>query len=207
MKLLLLYALFLVTIFYNPKPISAEQGKLPAIVRLHDSTTGTFFCSGTVISPHIILTAAHCVAVTPLLGPLIISIRSNDGQDLGVEAVVLGADNRGDVALLGGDFAAFNTMRYSVEPTQIINSFKGSKIMACGFPKAGKLWCSDFKFHSLENFQMKGEGFLYPGMSGGPVIDVYNGIVIGVNTAVSSNFILLSPIVEIFAALGVPEPN
>ena len=50
---------------------------------------------------------------------------------------------------------------------------------------------------------MKGTGNLYPGMSGGPVIDQTTGKIIGVNHAVDSENILVSDTIELFDNLEV----
>ena len=178
------------------------QPKLGAIVRLHDVISGRFFCSGTVISDSLVLTAAHCLAM-----PVGISVRTIDGVERGVLATVVNADSRGDLGLIKGDFKQFEKLPISIEPDDVINSFKYGRVQACGYPRAGKLWCTKFTFKAAANFQFAGDGTLYPGMSGGPVIDMVTGNVIGVNTAVDEyGRIILSPIIELWADLDVnPE--
>jgi hypothetical protein len=52
-------------------------------------------------------------------------------------------------------------------------------------------------------FLMGAQGFLFPGMSGGPVIDMYTGRVIALNSAVSEHMVLLAPIFGIMTILGL----
>lgn len=180
-----------------------------SIVRLHDMETGRFFCSGVVISDSLILTAAHCVVrenpLSMLFGPDIVrrvEIRSINGQPLGIYADLAAANPRQDVALLSGSFSEFDHMNVEVKPQAIEDSFLHSKhLKACGYPAGGKLVCSTITSVRHMNFGFGANGFLYPGMSGGPVIDEETGNVIGLNTAVDGERVYLSPTEELFNQL------
>lgn len=180
-------------------------GRIPqnhSIVRLH-TLEGQFFCSGVVVGRHTIFTAAHCVD-----GADQISVRGEDGKPLGVVAKVAGANGRADFAILRGDFRRFAARPADIDPRSIMKDIQSNKrkIIACGYPWAGKLFCSTVTDRVVMNFQIAGEGSLWPGMSGGPVIDAATGHVIGVNSAMSGSKMIFTPLVEIYAALDVsPE--
>jgi S1-C subfamily serine protease len=57
--------------------------------------------------------------------------------------------------------------------------------MSCGFPYGQKrLYCSTIKPKAKEFFNLIADGDIFPGMSGGPVIDILTGEVVGVNSKV-----------------------
>lgn len=178
-----------------------------SIVRLHDVSTGRFFCSGVVISKTEILTAAHCVVRESFFGADIVrrvEIRSIDGQPLGLFAELINANPRQDVALLSGTFDVFDHMNVETRPQAIENSFlHSSHLKACGYPAGGALVCSTISRAKHMNFGFTADGWLYPGMSGGPVIDEDTGLVIAVNTAVADDRVYLSPTVELYNQLGL----
>lgn len=179
--------------------------KLGAIVRLHTTSDGGFFCSGTIISPHLLLTAAHCVQPMLFIKPVKVSVRPASGQDIGAVGVTIGRDVRGDVALVMGDFSMFETMGIASNPTENVNAMLHDDLQACGYPRAGELFCAQFKFTNKEAFMSAGYGFLWPGMSGGPVIDVRTQRVVAVKSAVAAGgLVLVADVVEIFANLSIP---
>lgn len=196
------------SLLLRPVEITPPNKKLDtSIIRLHDAGNGEFFCSGTVINDTQILTAAHCVVRSTVFGAYLVSkveIRTQDGAVLGVFAKVLAANPRQDVALLEGDFRLFDKRNIEINPAKLERSFLNSrKIIACGYPAGGKLVCTRVTNVTHQLFGFSADGFLYPGMSGGPVIDIETNTVIGVNTAVLENRIYLSPLPELFKQLGL----
>jgi S1-C subfamily serine protease len=135
-----------------------------------------------------------------------VEVRSFDDADLHLVAKVIGADDRLDQATIEGDFSAFDQMPVEIRPVKLEEMFlKGHHIVACGFPMGGSPVCSDITNIHRMALQFAGEGFLFPGMSGGPVIDADTGTVIGVNTAVQDNGeVILSSAVEEWISLGIP---
>lgn len=180
-----------------------------SIVRLHDEK-GRFFCSGTVISNHRILTAAHCVVQDfGFYGTMVIAkvqIRTQDNKVVGY-AVVEAANPRQDLAMLRGEFTALDKRQVMTNMNEISDAFLKlpAKILACGYPDAGPLRCARISYLDRENFAFAGRGGLYPGMSGGPVFDLRSGKIIAVNTAVEGNHVILSPLIELYAQLGLNE--
>src|ERR1019366_6410430 len=109
---------------------------------------------------------------------------------------------RQDVALLSGNFSMFDKMDVEIRPTALEKSYlQSDHIKACGYPDGGALVCTKVASVRHQLFGFSADGFLYPGMSGGPVIDEETGLVIGVNTAVYESRIYLSPTVELFKQL------
>lgn len=186
--------------------------KRGSIVRLHDPETGAFFCSGVVVGNHTLLTAGHCTVGNTLFGnapgTVIAEVRDASEEPTGIMATLAGASARADYAILEGDFTSFAVRGHDVTPFGILDNIENNarSIMACGYPYGGKLFCGAVTDRRMMGFSIAGHGYLYPGMSGGPVIDVATGKVIAVNSAVYESVVLLSPLIEIYAALHVtPE--
>lgn len=190
---------------HRPVPTQTSDAKLKfPIVRLHRAQDGAFFCSGSVISDQLILTAAHCVAGAPLNKPLL-EIRDmfNKGK---TPASVLEYNERADFALLKGDFKDFKHMTYTVKPQEIVDSFHLHRLTLCGYPHAGQLFCSQFKFIGQTVFGMAGYAHMWPGMSGGPIIDMETGQIVAVVTGMDGDKGIVSPIIELFESLHVKGP-
>lgn len=188
-----------------------------AIIRLYTPATdegpGRFFCSGTVINDQYIVTAAHCVVRLEPFTP--VEIRDNSGIAIGSFALVGPVNQRGDVALLVGDFRTFQRIKLSHGAANTMNHFldNARKMQACGYPWGAELTCvvvTDrvYSFNSdVGTMGVKAKGWLFPGMSGGPVIDLATGEIVGVNTAAGTESIVLSPVVGLGAMFDINEDN
>ncbi len=182
-----------------------QESKLPAIVRLSalmSDGNEHFFCSGTVISDKYIITAAHCIAGAPYDTEIIIK------SSYGVKASVAKIRAQGmqlDYAILEGNFHMFQHMPVERSTMQIQESFEhSSEVQSCGYPGGGELVCKSFSDATPYVFMYSAAGVsMYPGMSGGPVIDMETGRLIGVNSAMTEHEALLTPIIEIFQTLNV----
>lgn len=183
------------TSFATPEP----QNKLSGIIRLHDAQSGRFFCSGVVVDRRTLFTAGHC---TP---GMIAEVRAADGKPTGIIVRTKGAQERGDVGIMRGDLRRFAPVKFSVDPGTILNNIESNKrkIMACGFPWGGPMLCVPVTDRHQAIFQIGGRGYLYPGMSGGPVIDQATGTVIGVNSRVTETEVVFSPLINIYEACNV----
>jgi V8-like Glu-specific endopeptidase len=210
MKRVIAIIIILLTVLWAAKAhqVPTQPNKFNGIVRLLDEQ-GRFFCSGVVISETRIATAAHCViGQVPMMGIRLlrnkILVASENGKIITV-ANTGGVEPRSDQAVLVGDFSMIRPMKAITDPTEIAESFKRGNVVMCGYPYGGKLYCNKLSNPTTDNFQFKGSGHLYPGMSGVPVIDAERGIVIGINTAVNAEWAIVSPLVELFVNTGVAE--
>ncbi len=173
------------------------------IVRLH-MPDGRFFCTGTVISPHMIATAAHCVVMDTPFGifmdkDLRIDVRGHDGIPVGVIATVKNVDIRMDTALLMGDFDKFGIRPIEDDGAKIdaIMLDPDSKIVTCGYSLGGKLQCAHIGgIGRFLTFYSAKTGWMYYGCSGGPVIDLRTGKVLAVNHGMIEDKLLFNPLVN-----------
>lgn len=180
-----------------------------SIVRLHD-LQGRFFCSGVVISESRILTAAHCILRESLFGMEAVpkvEIRTQSNSPRQLYATPEADNDREDIAILKGDFRGLQVRPIIVDSAKLNSIFMNpdSKIIACGYPAGGPLRCSHVDQVDRMLFFFSARGWLYPGMSGGPVFDG-SGNVIAVNQAVTEiGRIIVSPLIELFDNLGLNE--
>jgi S1-C subfamily serine protease len=196
------------SIGFRPKPspviLKKEIGYAP-IVRLHDFETGRFFCSGTIISNKHLVTAAHCIEGATTMSPIEVRDKNGKSFDPMIVAFPRGANPRGDTAILEGRFNNFDKMVMAIKPNQVLKAFYGTSVnlVLCGYPYGGKLLCLPFKQPRQYFFQVQGISHVYPGMSGGPVIDLNTGKLVAVNTAATELFVIVSPTSEIFESIDV----
>src|ERR1700677_5060183 len=178
----------LVRDYYNMRMAPGPE-KYFSIVRLVQE--GRTFCTGTVVSDDLIITAAHCVLIESPFGMTLrsdeIEIRPNTNVDVDVTAKVVYATPQMDQAMLMGDFSEFNHRKIITNPEALAKLGKANKkFVSCGYPLNGDLYCNDMEFKDRNDFFWAVNGVLIPGMSGGPTM-LPNGDMVGVNVAVKKN--------------------
>lgn len=172
-----------------------------ALIRLHEDSPNEpdrFFCSGFVISDNYAMTAAHCLVdhkQHKKTNDIIIHTMDNSKVTIKVKAVAINIIS--DLGLVKGDFKQFNKLHIDPRP----QSFLATKLplFACGFPYGDTDLCVPFVPGGNYYSMVVGRGILFPGMSGGPVIDLSRQTVIGVNSGTIPGGIIIAPIVGIFA--------
>lgn len=177
------------------------QASFGAMVRLE--VDGQFLCSGTVISDDYVLTAAHCLmrsGFNPGLRTEKITIRA-EGQLIPNIGYAAALNQRADYGLIRGNFVLNNKARLSYKPRTILDV--GPVVMSCGFPWGAEDTC--YRAYNLQPFYatIAAVGVMFPGMSGGPVIDVLSGRIFAVNSGLTPNAVIFAPLVGLFESLNV----
>lgn len=164
------------------------------------------WCTAFAISDTVAATAQHCVSdFDTILRGKIDMYEANDTKvnELSIEVSKHPAL---DVALLKGNFKdrfhlPVSHDRFELDPAD--------KYDSCGFPMMGpKLVCSHVFPQSIyadaSVVGIGGPGYLIFGMSGGPVFNTTQGVVVAVNTGLYQNKIILSPFVNLEAYTTPP---
>lgn len=164
------------------------------------------FCSAFVIDANYALTAGHCIDNG--FGGMLedeIQIQLEDGTDSKITAKAVGINNRTDVGLIKGDFNKFQFLIVNFY-TFPINVREGDYV-TCGYPYGQKrLTCVRFVPVNNSYFAIAGKGFLMPGMSGGPMIDLNTGVVLGVNISVGEGLVNAASTIGSLGAFGIEPP-
>lgn len=183
----------------KPAPVVKPKkvdNRFNAVIRI--LVNGYTNCSAFVISDSMAMTAAHCVDD---FNPLSHALADKDKKHFQAFAIYKASAHL-DQAILLGDFT-----RYKKLPLKkITNGIEGNKgpFKTCGYPYGGKLICFDWEFKTTRYFNLSGKGFLYGGMSGGPLIDWSTGQVLGINVSVSAeDYSNISPLVNTLEYFGL----
>lgn len=192
----------------EPQIPAQQVGNMSSVVRLHDPSTGRFFCSGVVINSKLIATAAHCVVESNPVGEIFgivnkratVNVRGADGKDIGLIAKVDGAHVGSDQAILSGNFSRFSSLPLVDKVSEDLALLLDNRrlLIACGYPYGAELFCVEVTSRIYYSFAIQGKSYLFPGMSGGPVIDVQTGKVLALNRAVGGTDVYVSPTMGIF---------
>lgn len=163
-------------------------------------------CSAFVIDATHALTAEHCVVTSgvffDLPMPTINAFNDDDTVMKSGLVVTHARDPRIDLALLTGDFS--DHLNLTHDPRGI-HLDKEDQFIACGFPYVTKeLVCSKIKPYENYGPMYKAQGYIVFGFSGGPVINITKGLVVGVNTALTDDFIVITPITGIRGFFSLP---
>lgn len=177
------------TIHFPYKYGEQSNGTIPGTIRIIN-IAGSSSCSGFVIDKHYAITAAHCIQSAKEL-----EVYSSSETYI-TKARVAGFDETNDIAVILGDFSDFKPLLVNFDNTQI-NIY--SKFQACGYPLGQRVnYCTSFSAEGFYYSMVKGTGQLYHGMSGGPVIDVTDNVVIGIVTSMDEEFNYITPVQGIF---------
>lgn len=196
----------------RPAPGPADYSRFKAaVVRLNIVGTDKTFCSGVVISDSTILTAAHCGAgAMPPYG--LIEIRTADNlAGHGVLAQLAGSSGLSDLAILHGDFSKLPKLSMAEGSQSIMDRYLDNTrtTIVCGYPWGNDLVCNEVhgkRFAYIGGFMnFIAQGWMLPGMSGGPVIDVETGTVLGTNHGVSEQGVFMSPAAGLAKLMGIPD--
>lgn len=192
---------FIVAVILAP---ASKPKKLNPIVRLTEG--GRTFCTGTVIDETTIVTASHCIVMQSFLGMMAVrpdvEIRADNNLPIGVHAKPGYITTQLDTAILKGNFELFEPKKHTSNINELLDLRKpGKEFLSCGYPLGGDLQCTKTIYVQPENFMNLVKGQLLPGMSGGPTMTT-DGVVVGVNVAVTGEYSVISPIFNIDYNLG-----
>jgi len=211
-----------------PTFVSADSENQPndglefPIIRLHqlnpDEGSG-FYCSAFVISNNYAVTAGHCIEGSGGLSKKAIVIFNKDLVDTKVTAKAAAINRRGDVGLIVGDFTKFRKIKIMINPQQYNNLAQGMtdqgpyatwvqkmgqpRFISCGYPYGDTMMCSGIKPVGLATFMIMGAGLVFPGMSGGPLIDQDFGVAIGVNSFATDGVNGFGSLISILASFQI----
>ncbi len=182
--------------------------KHSSLVRLE---RGYFFCSGVVVSDTMLITAAHCVSNNfmgmSVLTEETMTVKSDPAYNpntIEVTGTAIKANGSADFAIVQGDFRQFRKAKVTTDVRMLFGL--SEKIVACGFPYGAESVCYPMSKppHRPGNrtFSFGRHGYLYPGMSGGPVLDRETNTVFAVNSAMANDDVaMLAPLIGLWRLL------
>lgn len=203
---------------------AANQPESPEfpVIRLHrvNPKDGSgFYCSAFVVSNAYAVTAGHCIEGTSGMTKAKIAIYNRELKDTGVVAKAAAINRRGDVGLITGDFSKFRKIRILVSAQEYNNVIQGltgpgpyaeqmkmmgqPRFIACGYPYGDAMMCSGVRPAGLSTFMIMGSALVFPGMSGGPLIDQDYGIAVGVNSFATDGVNGFGSLISIIASFEI----
>jgi hypothetical protein len=181
------------------EPKKAKNGMI-AIYRKDDKGKWQFNCTAFVVTNVYAMTAGHCLNdhKTGYLTKEAIQVRLLDLKETTMIVHAASMNITADIGIVTGDFRQFQKNYINRD------GFFGLKgpFVTCGFPYGDSPpQCIPFVPQSNYRFAIKGQGFVYPGMSGGPTYDVTTHMVVGINAAAGDGFVLVAPMIGFLGAL------
>jgi hypothetical protein len=189
---------------FESSDAQGPQAGREALIRLTNSK-GQHICSAFVVSNRYAITAAHCLdEASGILTRKKFKVFDIERKDTGIEVEAVGLVNRMDMGLVMGDFSGFKKLSLDSPPKGFLGR-ESSVFAACGFPMGDKELCIPQLVGPNIYFMVQVDRPVYPGMSGGPVIDLKDGTVVGIISSTERGGSLMAPIVSIWSAFGIEQ--
>lgn len=170
---------------------------------------GRYTCSAFVVSSNYALTAGHCVkdfagrkkASVVVWGT---TIKDEKAVRTKIVAKVISSYEYSglDMAALNGDFTEFERLDTINTTAQIY----AAQVLSLGV-LGDEIVMQRLELIGPYIFGIRAAGQVFPGMSGGPVIDSITGLVIGINSAALENGVLVAPLHKWKHYLNLKDAN
>jgi S1-C subfamily serine protease len=218
--LIVLLGISLVFLHSPLQPLKGNytRGALPSFSEIQDYSSKTWNsavlisseegqCTATVISNDYALTAAHCVTersrwTSGLMDEVkIIGYSQQKKETTTLLATPVAANIRADYALIKGDFTAFSKVAL-LHSSDMLMLLQGPFI-ACGFPYNSAGVCYQGENIAKQEERLLIDAAIFPGMSGGPVVNRATGEVFAVITAMQGSYGVITPLIGLFESFGI----
>lgn len=189
----------------NDARLRGKDGEHNPIIRLKN-LDGVFYCSAFVVSNEYAITASHCImSKMDLLERIPFRVFDDKNKDTNVLAMPLTKAARMDVAILRGNFKNFKkvVMPGPSQEYAMVTSTSPGPWISCGYPFDAELTCFPVSGLHQVDFFLAGGGQVYPGMSGGPLVDTSTNVVIGLNSASVGPDRYFTPLIAVFQSAGI----
>lgn len=181
--------------------IDDSEAEFGPLIHIKNSKIGS--CSAFVISNEYALTAGHCLNDEGDLITEDFKVFTASNQEAGV-AKAASYNGRRDFGVLRGNFKKFKKVSVRKE-APLLMEWSG-QFIGCGFVGGSvKPTCEEFKLMGINTFYLVGQMPVFPGMSGGPVVDYQTGEILGVIIAGNSGpaNCIITPLIGFDADLGI----
>lgn len=183
-------------------PTSPTATKIP-IMRLVDPVE-RISCSGYVVDGSHLLTCAHCLNKTGHLPTYdLLAYEAGSNKDpIKVSAVAY--DTGTDIGIIQGNFADFKAVKMDLDESFL----EKKQYYTCGFSYGRKdLFCSVFIPETNSYADIHGVGRVYPGVSGGLVLDPSTASAVGLVSAFGEGVTVVVPLVGLLGIFPGLDPS
>lgn len=205
---------------FNEATVDYSDKKYIAVVQMVDLESGKGFCTGFVISNNYMISAAHCFVdqKTSKLNDKQYGARARSIEDANIVMTVfvdvVGVHVNADYALLKGDFTELSKLKVNVSGSvmqqwtqrSLLPGMPPIPVFAIGYPYGTTVAMAYAQSDCRNVYDFIECGLsqgLFPGCSGGPVIDPLSGEVIGINYAMGANTKFFKHLIGFFEAFNI----
>lgn len=163
-------------------------------------------CTAFVIDGMYALTAAHCLVKDGKMLKESFKVLDSVSKDTKILAQAAAVDINSDLGVVRGDFKDFSALDINPYGFELMDP--ESVFISCGFPRLSKYVLCTLAIPQANYYdRIRAVGILFPGQSGGPVINLRTNKVVAINSAIGDGYTVLIPLSGVLSALGIENDN